>query len=255
MMDARLAQIDREAATPYYQQLAHILQSQIEAGQLRPNDRLPSESDLCRTFDLSRSTVRETLRSLQEQRLIRMVPRRGAFVAGSSDDGWTLQVTRGFLEVSAEQSGRHVETRVLRAAFEPLPDDVCGRLDLPSGATGFALERVRSLDGTLVMHSTNYLPEEIGRQIEGRSVLRGEGSLNRTLQEIGIVIQSARRDLVAVAAPKDVAKSLGCPKGHPLLLVESLSVSDSGRPFDCYYSYVRTDRLKISIEARAAEEK
>lgn len=249
-----MKQIDRAAPTPYYQQLAEILQHQIEAGEFEPNDRLPSESDLCRTFDLSRSTVRETLRMLQEQRIIRMVPRRGAFV-NAPNEGWTLQVTSGFLEVSAEQSGRVVETRVLRSGMEPLAPDVCKRLDLPEGATGFALERVRSLDGALVMHSTNYLTGEIGRQLEGKPVLRGEGSLNHTLREMGILIQSARRDVVAVPAPRHIAGSLGCSEGHPLLLVESLSLTEGGRPFDCYYSYVRTDRLKISIEARAIEER
>lgn len=254
-MNARMTEIDRDAATPYYLQLAEILRARIDSGELRPNDRLPSESDLCRTYDLSRSTVRETLRSLQEQRLIRMVPRRGAFVAEQGDDGWTLQVTRGFLEVSSEQAGRIVETRVLRAGFESLPEEVCERLGLPKGARGFALERARSLDGEWVMHSTNYLPEDIGRDLEGRPVLRGEGSLNRTLREIGIVIQSARRDLMAVSAPAEVAESLGCEVGQPLLLVESLSVSDAGRPFDYYLSYVRTGRLRISIEARAAEDR
>jgi GntR family transcriptional regulator len=117
------------------------------------------------------------------------------------------------------------------------------------------LERVRSLDGALVMHSTNYLPQEIGRQLEGRPVLKGEGSLNQTRRELGIVIRSARRDVIAVPAPERIAKSLECPKGHPLLLVESVSVSEAGVPFDCYFSYIRTDRLKISIEAHAKAER
>ena len=246
--------IDRAAATPYYQQLADILHRQISAGKFGPNDRLPTESDLCRTFDLSRSTVRETLRTLQEQKVIRMVPRRGAFVNTATDNGWTLQVTSGFLEVSTEQGDRVVETRVLRSGIEKLPLEICNRLDLPRGSSGFALERVRSLDGAPVVHSTNYLPEEIGRQLEGRPVLRGEGSLNRTLQEIEMTIQSARRDVVAVPAPPEIAKSLDCPEGHALLLVESVSLGEGGRPFDCYYSYVRTDRLKVSIEAHAAAE-
>lgn len=250
-----MMQIDRTAPMPYYQQLAEILQRKIAAGEFAPDERLPSESDLCRTFDLSRSTVRETLRALQEQRVIRMVPRRGAFVNTPGSDGWTLQVTSGFLEVSAEQSGRDVATRVLRAGMEELPPEVCKRLDLPRGTIGFALERVRSLDGAPVMHSVNYLPEEIGHQLEGKPVLRGEGSLNHTLRDLGIGIQSARRDVVAVPAPGVVAQHLDCPEGHPLLLVESLSLTDGRRPFDCYFSHVRTDRLKISIEARAIEER
>lgn len=247
-------QIDRTSATPFYQQLADILQKQISDGAFGPDDRLPSESALCRDYDLSRSTVRETLRALQDQRLIRMVPRRGAYVNSSDSDGWTLQVTRGFLEVSAEQSNRVVDTRVLRARMETLPPEICKRLRLGEGSQGFVLERLRSLDGELVMHSTNYMPEDIGNALEGRPVLKGQASLNRTIEEIGIAIQSARRDVVAVGAPQDIAKLLQCSEGHPLLLIESVALRDDGRPFDCYYSYVRTDRLRISIEAHAPEE-
>lgn len=250
-----MTEIDRTAPTPYYQQLADILQQQIAGGIFGPNDRLPSESDLCRTYDLSRSTVRETLRTLHEQRVIRMIPRRGAFVAPESDEGWTLQVTSGFLEVSSEHSDRVVETRVLRAELEDLSSEVCQRLSLPEGSTGFVLERVRSLDGAAVMHSTNYIPADIGRQLEGRPVLQGKESLNRTLREIGYSIQGARRDVVAVSAPTEIANDLDCAEGHPLLLVESTSWNDSGRPFDCYFSYVRTDRLKVSIEAHSIEDK
>lgn len=247
--------IDRTSETPFYLQLATILQQQIAAGTFEPNGRLPSESALCRDYDLSRSTVRETLRSLEQQRVIRMVPRRGAFVnTNAEEDGWSLQVTRGFLEVSSEQGDRVVDTRVLRSGFEVLPPEVCRRLKLPVGSQGFVLERLRALDGELVMHSTNYLPEDIGQSLLGRPVLDGQASLNRTLMDLGIVIRSARRDVVAVAATAKVAALLDCAEGQPLVLVESLSLCDNERPFDCYYSYVRTDRLKISIEAHSAEE-
>ena len=47
------------------------------------------------------------------------------------------------------------------------------------GAEVFALERVRSLDGTKAMFSTNWFPREVGRTIEAEAgVLDGSASLN-----------------------------------------------------------------------------
>ena len=60
---------------PAYRVLADALRSRILSGDLRPGDRLPTESELCETYGLSRSTVREALRVLTSERLL--VTRRG----------------------------------------------------------------------------------------------------------------------------------------------------------------------------------
>src|ERR687888_112142 len=49
----------------------------IAAGQLRPGDRLPSEAEQARGFQVSRATVREALRSLADAGLISTVRGRG----------------------------------------------------------------------------------------------------------------------------------------------------------------------------------
>lgn len=60
---------------PAYRVLADALRSQILSGGLRSGDRLPTESELCETYGVSRSTVREALRVLTSERLL--VTRRG----------------------------------------------------------------------------------------------------------------------------------------------------------------------------------
>src|SRR3954468_7212777 len=49
----------------------------IATGQLRPGDRLPSELEQARGFKVSRSSVREALRSLVEMGLVTTVQGRG----------------------------------------------------------------------------------------------------------------------------------------------------------------------------------
>ncbi|WP_306043618.1 FadR/GntR family transcriptional regulator [Mameliella sp. MMSF_3455] len=58
-------------------QIAKALRDAILAGELTADDRLPSESDLAERFDVSRPTVREALKRLAAQSLIRT--ERGAF--------------------------------------------------------------------------------------------------------------------------------------------------------------------------------
>ena len=90
--------IDRSSPQPFYLQLSDAIEAAIDSGLFTPGERLPSESELCRKFDLARSTVRETLRTLEDRRRIRVVPRRGAFVIDPWQAGWGLQVATGFFE-------------------------------------------------------------------------------------------------------------------------------------------------------------
>ena len=73
--------IDRTSSEPFYLQLSNAIEAAIARGEYGPGDKLPSETELCKTFDLARSTVRETLRRLGDRNRIRIVSRRGAFVA------------------------------------------------------------------------------------------------------------------------------------------------------------------------------
>ena len=56
------------------------LQSLIESGQFKPNDRLPSEVELARSFGVSRPVVREALMSLQALGLTASQTGKGTFV-------------------------------------------------------------------------------------------------------------------------------------------------------------------------------
>lgn len=65
------------------QQVEEQIRAAILSGELRGGERLPSEAELARQFDVSRTTVREALRSLTTQNLITKVPgaKGGSFVS------------------------------------------------------------------------------------------------------------------------------------------------------------------------------
>jgi GntR family transcriptional regulator, transcriptional repressor for pyruvate dehydrogenase complex len=70
-------------SVPAYQVLAQTLRDQILSGQLLPGQRLPTEPELSEHYGVSRSTVREALRVLSSQDMIRTTRgvSGGSFVA------------------------------------------------------------------------------------------------------------------------------------------------------------------------------
>ena len=244
--------IDRNSAVPFYLQLSRLVEEQIESGVFAVGDKLPGESELCRSFDLARSTVRETLRTLQDRGRIKVVPRRGAFVIDPDRSGWLLQVSAGFLEGEGYHLNRDVESEVVDAGLSVFSQEAADALSLRTNEVGFVLKRRRKLDGQVALYSENYLLPDLAPIITDSIIMSGRGSLNRVLRDAGFAVFGARRSVESVAADDRLSKLLDVPVGRPLLLVTSVSWGKDQRVFDYYSSWVRTDVVKVTIEAKAS---
>ncbi len=243
--------IDRTSPEPFYLQLSKLVEAAIDKGEFAVGDRLPLESELCRRYDLARSTVRETLRTLEDRKRIKVVPRRGAFVIDPGQSGWGLQVAAGFFEGEVDHNHREVETTIIEARAAMFPAVAANALHLAASGEGFLLRRLRRLDGRVAVYSINYLLPELEQVVLGSSAMQPDGSLNRVLHMAGYRIFGARRSVEAVSAPADIASLLEVSQGSPLLLVTSVSWRKDGQPFDFYTSWVRSDVVKVTVEAGA----
>jgi GntR family transcriptional regulator len=67
--------MDSESPVPLYAQLELILAGEIAAGTLLPGSRLPNEEQLVERYEVSRTTVRQTIQNLVRRGLIEI--RRG----------------------------------------------------------------------------------------------------------------------------------------------------------------------------------
>lgn len=69
-----------------YQEIVEQIQQQIVSGQLKPGDQIPAERELADQFGVSRTAVREAIKSLTEKGLIEVFVGRGTFVTHFSPD-------------------------------------------------------------------------------------------------------------------------------------------------------------------------
>jgi GntR family transcriptional repressor for pyruvate dehydrogenase complex len=69
-----------------YQEVVDHIQQQILTGALRPGDRLPPERTLVQQYGISRTAVREALRSLAAKGLVESQVGRGTFVRKPTTD-------------------------------------------------------------------------------------------------------------------------------------------------------------------------
>src|SRR5512135_3895807 len=67
-----------------YEQIVQQVEESILKGQLKPGDQLPAERDLAQRFGVSRTAVREAVKTLREKGLVEAYSGRGTFVTNGT---------------------------------------------------------------------------------------------------------------------------------------------------------------------------
>ena len=99
-----------------FEQIVKQVEESILSGQLKPGDQLPAERELAQRFRVSRTAVREAVKTLREKGLVEAYSGRGTFIT----DG-TSQATRQSLDlmfrINQQEGSAHLVE--LRQVVEP----------------------------------------------------------------------------------------------------------------------------------------
>ena len=152
--------LSMDSDIPLYSQLVSIVKRNISAGTLSTGDLLPSEAEFCKTFQISRSTVRQAIGALESEGLVVRKQGRGTFVAEPKVRRRTENVYSFTSEISAmglTPSSTLIEFDVI----EPTPD-IVRVLDLTgSESKVYRFTRIRNVNGEPLILETSFYPQFI----------------------------------------------------------------------------------------------
>lgn len=238
--------IDHNSHVPYYAQVKEALRDRIERGDFRPGDQIPGEPELCTLLGVSRTVVRQALTELVYEGLIVRAKGKGTFIAEPKIVEGLAQRLTGFYEDMASR-GLAPYSRVLKQQLTPANTKIAGFLGVAVGASLIEIERLRFIqDEPLVLVQT-FLPFAACPGILNADLARQ--SLYALMErEYGLVIDSGRRTLEAVAATQREAELLRVEVGAPLMLLDSVSYLEDGTPIEYYHALHRGDRSRFEAE-------
>ena len=240
----------KTASKPLSRAVREDLESWIARGRLRPGSQLPPEPELASEMGVSRATLREALRLLEDQGLVTRTRGAGTFVAMrprvtnnlDANFGVTDAIRAAGMRPGYEDGGVRVE---------PAPEDEAVRLGLEPGADLLVIERVRTADGTPVVFSRDLLPASL---VERRPELRERlvrGSIYEMLERsLGIAIHHGVASFRPVRADRVVAAKLGVPRGTMLLYLRQLDFADDGRPVLSSHEHHLADAFEFTVVRR-----
>lgn len=148
-----------QRAIPLYQIVVESILDQVKTGQLKANERIPSESELCQIYSVGRNTVRRAISELVNEEVLRTVPGVGTFVVDPRLDK-TAEYLFGFTQ-EMQIHGKKVTSQVLDAKIIPADPFLSRRLQIQLGAEVVYLYRVRYMDEDPTAIERSYLPHEL----------------------------------------------------------------------------------------------
>lgn len=235
--------IDRDSAAPLWLQVKQALTATIHDQGMQEQDKLPSESELCRHFDVSRTVIREALAQMVNEGLIYRLQGKGAFVRGRREEQSFAGSTVGFSGELEEK--RHSVTRVILRQEVILPTTRMQRfLQVGRDEMVVAIDRVMNVDG---------IPRAIVRWAMLARLVPGLESLNmqnRSLydtisRQYGIRLERAERWIEAVALSSGDAALLGVAERTAALRIESIGSSASAQAIEYYTAHYLTHRSRL----------
>jgi GntR family transcriptional regulator len=222
----------------------------IVVGDLPTGTRLPPEPALASELGVSRATLREALRSLEEEGALTRTPGAGTFVSDRPRLVNNLDVNFGVTE-AIRAAGMVPGTLHAHVQERDPSDDEARRLGLPAEARVFVIERVRAADGRPVVFSRDLMDAAFIRAHPDLARLCIEGSIYDALErDLGRTIHHGVASFRPVAAPADVAARLGVGRGTLLLYLRQIDYDLDGAPVLYSHEYHLADAFEFTVVRR-----
>lgn len=222
------------------------LSDEIFAGQLIPGAQLPTESELCRSFQAGRHSVRRAVAALASEGKLRVEQGRGTFVQAapliSYQIGRRTRFRQNLLDQGVTPAGEQLADDMIEA-----PALIAAMLGLKTGAPVHRLLRRGLADGVpinlgLSWHCAILFPDLAERRAAGQSV-------TEVYRAHGIGDYFRKRTVIFTRRPdaQEAALLMQHPD-QPVMVVQKTDVDAVGRPIGHSEAVWAGDRVQFTFD-------
>jgi GntR family transcriptional regulator len=238
--------VEKDSRLPLYHQLMDILLEKIESGELGENDQLPSERELCETYEVSRTTVRQTMQELEKEGYIYKIHGKGTYVSPRTYKQ-SLVKFYSFTE-EMKKAGKHPTTQVISFNKVIADSKLAKVMNLRVETELFKVTRLRLADAEPMLYETSYLPVDVFSSLS-REDLEHAPMYEVFREQYNVNISSAVESFKAVSADKMEADMLQIVEGSPCLLLERITY-DQSKVIEYTVSIARGDKFTYTVELK-----
>ena len=237
--------VQADKMVPLYQQLYDTIRRQIELGEYRPGDKIPSEARLSEIYGISRITVRSALQHLVDENILVKKHGKGTFVAmpayvESMSAGGSF--TESWLQTNVVPG-----TKLISLSVEPSVKKIADILEAEPGSKVICIKRLRLVDDLAAIFEVDYFRSDFDFLLHAN--LENASILELIREHTGLVLKEFNDIFEVKHANKEHAAYLDCVLGSPLLRVSQTVMTDQLRVMYYNEQYIRSDRYKYAVRS------
>ncbi|WP_085522763.1 GntR family transcriptional regulator [Tuberibacillus sp. Marseille-P3662] len=233
----------------YYLVKEQILEL-IRNGTYEVGSQLPTESDLCTFFDVSRTTIRLALQQLELEGQIHKIQGKGTFVSEVKINEQITQNIKSFSE-QMKDAGLNPYSKVLNLDVTPATILLENSLNIQQDDPVIKLERLRYAGDKPYQHSTSFIPWKIAPGLLNEDCSH---SLFELLQsKFNIRILKSIESIEPILPDKTICDMLNIPEKTASFLLKSHTYSTNNIPVEYSVTIVRGDSAKFLTERHFKE--
>lgn len=224
------------------------LLSRIASGTIPPGSKLPPEPELAEEMGVSRPTLREALRSLEEDGFVTRTSGAGTYATHRPRLRNNLDVNFGVTE-AIRAAGMEPGTSQSALHTGGASDEEAASLDLQPGDPVARLERVRTADSTAVVFSVDVVSASRVMALELTSMPL-DGSVYELLERHGTPVEHGVVSIEPVRADRGLAKRLDVKNGAPLLYLRQVDYGREGDPLLLSHEHHLAEAFEFTVVRR-----
>lgn len=233
--------LDGRNDLPLYRQLSQLMRQKILSGEWKPDEKIPTEPELCKEYGISRMTVRLALDELRKDSFIYRRQGLGTFVSLPKID-LNLSSSYSFTE-EVEGMGHTIRKDILLWSEELAGKFLAEKLQISPSDKIFKIQRVLYCNENPYAVETSHIPVRLCGDLSKSEVQKN--GLYRSLEFYSIRPNSASEMFEATMLDQKHQKLLKTSQVAGFL-IHRLSFHDSLAVEYCE-GYVNGERVRYNI--------
>lgn len=236
--------LDRNSFEPLYYQLKEIISEKVNNGEYSVDSLIPSESEFCKMYNISRITVRKAILDLVQEGILYRGKGLGTFVKKPAK-ATKLAGVQGFTELMLKLNQRP-SAKVLDVKVKKATAHISEKLGISRDEQMIVIKRLRSSDDEPLFIEFLYLPYF---KVEGLEKEDLEKSIYGILKEkYGIRITRTVETFEPIVLDEFESKMLKTKSMGLGMLAERIGYTRENNVIEFSVHIFRGDKCKFSIE-------
>lgn len=228
---------------PIYIRIHNQIKKNIENQVYKVGQRIPAERQLALQFHVSRMTLRQAIKTLEDEGILERRLGSGTYVASQKVQE-KMSGVMSFTEIMEANdqipSSKLISYRITQPSLSERE-----RLNLNEGDKILRMERIRFGDSIPICYEVVTIPATLIEKFSKKDI---STSLYKTLEEKGgYKLGKVTEYIGASVANENDAKLLEIHKGEAMVTRRQVTQLDNGKPFEYTRAFYVADRFEFTF--------